>query len=292
MPRYLPTLNAVRAFEAAGRHESFSGAAQELNVTHAAISRHVRGLEKQLGVQLFKKVARGVELTESGKAYLVKITSALDQVSEASEALRDKQSGTLSISCESTFAMKWLMPRLGEFQETFPDFDVSLVSSSELADIKNNEFDLAVRYCRQVSEGLNFDLISTSPVFPYGIPEFSEAVTPGDLLQYRLLHEDKGQTWTRWFAKAGLPDFKIPQKPNPLSSLLAIEGALAGQGIVLASPELVAKDVENNRLKRLSDVRLDFGRYYLVYLKEVARRKPVAAFRQWIINSTTEFRES
>ncbi|WP_419904970.1 LysR substrate-binding domain-containing protein [Kiloniella sp.] len=292
MPRYLPPLNAVRAFEAAGRHESFSGAAEELNVTHAAISRHVRGLEKQLGVQLFRKIARGVELTENGKAYLVKVTPALDQVSDASEVLRNQQTGTLSISCEPTFAMKWLMPRLGEFQEISPEVDVSLVASSELADIKNHECDLGIRYYNQVPVGISCDLISTSPVFPYGIPTFSEVVDPEDLLQYRLLHEDKGQSWASWFSKAGHSNFQMPQKPTPLSSLLAIEGALAGQGVVLASAELVAKDVENGRLKRLSNVSLDYGRYYLVFLNEVVRRKPVASFRQWIINSTTEFRDS
>ncbi|MEH6631484.1 MAG: LysR substrate-binding domain-containing protein [Halopseudomonas aestusnigri] len=292
MPRYLPPLNAVRAFEAAGRHESFSGAAKELNVTHAAISRHVRGLEKQLGAQLFKKIARGVELTENGKIYLAKITPAMDLVSEASEALRCQQTGTLSISCEPTFAMKWLMPRLGEFQEKFPEVDVSLVASSVLADIKNHECDLAIRYYNQVPIGISCDLISTSPVFPYGIPTFAEADLPGDLLKYKLLHEDKGQSWTSWFAKAGHANFQTPQKPTPLSSLLAIEGALAGQGVVLASAELVAKDVENGRLKRLSNVSLDYGRYYLVFLNEVVRKKHVAVFRQWIISSTTEFRDS
>ncbi|MFD2205727.1 LysR substrate-binding domain-containing protein [Kiloniella antarctica] len=292
MPRYLPPLNAVRAFEAAGRHESFSRAAEELNVTHAAISRHVRGLEKQLGAQLFRKVARGVALTENGKAYLVKITPALDLVSEASEALRGQQTGTILISCEPTFAMKWLMPRLGEFQEISPDVDVSLVASSELADLKNHQCDLAIRYYSQVPVGISCDLISTSPVFPYGIPTFMEAKLPEDLLQYKLLHEDKGQSWTSWFAKAGHENFQMPQKSSPLSSLLAIEGALAGQGVVLASAELVAKDVENGRLKRLSNVSLDYGRYYLVFLNEVVRKKHVAAFRQWIINSTTEFREN
>lgn len=91
MPRYLPTLNAVRAFEAAGRHGSFTGAADELNVTHAAISRHVRGLEKQLGVQLFRNIARGVELTEDGKSYLDDVRPALDQISDASDNLRQKK---------------------------------------------------------------------------------------------------------------------------------------------------------------------------------------------------------
>lgn len=290
MPRYLPTLNAVRAFEAAGRHESFSGAANELNVTHAAISRHVRGLEKQLGVQLFKKIARGVELTDNGKLYLKGITPALDQISTSSEYFRSKSTGTISISCEPTYALKWLMPHLGEFQDTHPEIDLKLVSSHEVADIKNNEFDVAIRYCTQEYEGLVRDLISAIPVYPYGVPSFSFASTPNDLLQYRLLHEDKGQLWTRWFEKAGHENFKLPSNANPLSSLLAIEGALAGHGIVLTSPDLVASDVKNNRLKCLSNIGLSFGGYYLVYLREVGRRKSVSAFRKWIIRATSEFR--
>lgn len=290
MPRYLPSLNAVRAFEAAGRHESFSGAANELNVTHAAISRHVRGLEKQLGVQLFKKIARGVELTDNGKTYLKKITPALDQISMSSEGFRNKNIGSVSISCEPTFALKWLMPRLGEFQDIHPEIDLRLVSSIDVADIKNNEFDVAIRYCTQEYEGLERDLISAIPVYPYGVPSFSFASTPSDLLQYRLLHEDKGQLWTRWFEKAGHENFKLPKNANPLSSLLAMEGALAGHGVVLTSPDLVASDVAHNRLKCLSNIGLDFGGYYLVYLNEVGRRKPVSTFRKWVVSATSGFR--
>ncbi len=290
MPRYLPTLNAVRAFEAAGRHGSFTGAADELNVTHAAISRHVRGLEKQLGVQLFRNIARGVELTEDGKSFLGDITPALDQISDASDTLRQKKSGTLTISCEPTFAMKWLMPRFGEFQQQFPDLDVTLKSTSVLADIRNNECDLAIRYCHRVERGLDYELISASPVFPHGSPAFDKVSEPAELLQHRLLHEDKGHLWTRWFERAGEANFVLPRAPKSLASLLAIEGALAGQGIILASSELVANDVRNGRLKRLSNIGLDWGGYFLVYLTEVGRRKPVRAFRRWLIGATTEFR--
>ncbi|MEX3009036.1 LysR substrate-binding domain-containing protein [Hoeflea sp. TYP-13] len=290
MPRYLPKLNAVRAFEAAGRRQSFTGAAEELNVTHAAVSRHVRGLEQQLGVQLFKVVARGVELTETGRKFLEQVTPALDQISLAAEDLRQQQEGSISISCEPTFAMKWLMPRLGDFQERFPEHDVTLEASAHIADIQNNEFDLAIRHCKQTPDGLGFDLISQSPMYPYGVPEFRKADNPEDLLEYQLLHEDKGQLWTRWFARAELVDFVLPHKPRPFASLLAIEGALAGQGVVLASEELVAGDVQAGRLKRLSDIGLAYGGYCLLFRPETARRKSVADFRKWFVSATQEFR--
>lgn len=186
--------------------------------------------------------------------------------------------------------MKWLMPRFGEFQQQFPDLDVTLKSTSALADIRNNECDLAIRYCHRVERGLDYDLISVSPVFPHGSPDFDEVASPAELLRYRLLHEDKGQLWTRWFARSGAADFILPRAPKSLASLLAIEGALAGQGIILASSELVANDVRSGRLKRLSNIGLDYGGYYLVYLTEVGRRKPVRAFRRWLLAATTEFR--
>ncbi|MEM7067572.1 MAG: LysR substrate-binding domain-containing protein [Pseudomonadota bacterium] len=292
MSQYLPPLNAVRAFEAAGRHESFSQAADELNVTHAAISRHVRGLEKQLGVQFFRNIARGVELTEIGCEYLQKVSPALNQISEASEAIRTRRDGSLSISCEPTFAMKWLMPKLGEFQNKYPDFEVSLISSAHLADIQNNEVDMAIRfYNRTRADGVETDLISSLPVYPYGVPAIPVAKSPDELLKYRLLHEDKGQLWTRWFHRSGKTDFAIQKTSQPLQTLLAIEGAIAGQGIALTSAELVANDVDQGKLKCLSEVGLELGQYHLVYSREAKRRKPVQAFREWLITETRQFRK-
>jgi LysR family glycine cleavage system transcriptional activator len=290
MSRYLPPLNALRAFEAAGRHQSFTGSADELNVSHAAISRHVRGLEKQLGVQLFKNVARGVVLTEVGHRYLREVTPALERISQASEQLRCRAEGNLSISCESTFALRWLMPRLGDFRDQFPAIDVTLVSSNKYADIGNNEFDLAIRCCGAVDQGLEFDTISNTPYFPYGSPELPKPDKPEDFLTHGLLNWDTGQMWTRWFAKAGLGEEKIHRSPRPFDSLLAIEGAVAGQGFVLASPELVAIDVNRKRLKKMSSIGLDFVGYFLVYSKQSGRRKAVAAFRKWLAEETIAFR--
>ncbi len=287
MSQHLPPLNAVRAFEAAGRHESFSQAAEELNVTHAAVSRHVRGLEQQLGVQFFRNVARGVELTEAGRDYLQKISPALAQISESSESIRTRPDGNLSISCEPTFAMKWLMPKMGGFQDTYPEYDVNLISSQHIADVQNNEVDIAVRWCARYGvDHLESELISATPVFPYGVPDIPTAQKPEELLKYRLLHEDRGELWTRWFRAAGIEDFSLPKSPKPLDALLAIEGALSGLGIALVSAELVVNDIKRKRLKCLSDTGLSSGEYRLVYTKESKRRKPVKAFREWLIRET------
>ena len=291
MSRYLPPLNALRAFEAAGRHQSFSRSADELNVSHAAVSRHVRGLEKRLGVQLFKNVARGVELTETGRQYLDQITPALEQISAASEGIRRREDGKLSISCEPTFALKWLMPRLGEFQQLCPEIDVTLATESRFADVGNNEFDLGIRCCSEVTDDLGFDVISTAPYFPYASPNFAASDDPAAFLQCNLLHWDTGQVWNSWFEEAGVPDINLHRSPRPFNSTLAIEGALAGQGVVLASAELVINEVKSGRLKRLSDIGTNFKGYFLVYAKGARRQKSVEAFRQWLIAETKLFRE-
>lgn len=291
MSRFLPPLNALRAFEAAGRHQSFSRSADELNVSHAAVSRHVRGLEKRLGVQLFKNVARGVELTETGRRYLDQITPALEQISDASETIRRREDGKLSISCEPTFALKWLMPRLGDFQKLCPEIEVTLATESRIVDVGNNEFDLGIRCCADPSDDLGFDIISTAPYFPYASPEFEAIDNPADLLDCNLLHWDTGQVWNSWFAEAGVADVNLHRSPRPFNSTLAIEGALAGQGVVLASPELVVHEVDSGRLKRLSDIGSDFKGYFLVYAKGARRQKSVAAFRDWFIDETKIFRD-
>ena len=291
MARYLPPLNALRAFEAAGRHQSFSRSADELNVSHAAVSRHVRGLEKRLGVQLFKNVARGVELTDAGARYLAQITPALEQISEATEQVRYREDGTLSISCEPTFALKWLMPRLGEFQKLCPEIEVTLVTETRYADVANNEFDLGIRCCSESGKDLEFDVISTRPYFPYGSPDQIVPEAPRDFLDYPLLHWDTGQVWNSWFAKAGVEGVNLHRSPRPFNSTLAIEGALAGQGVVLASPELVVNEVDHGRLIQMSDHGTSFKGYYLVYSKEAKRRKAVDAFRRWFIQETAMFRD-
>ncbi len=289
MARYLPGLNALRAFEAAGRLGGFSRAAQELNVTHAAISRHVQSLESQLGSALFVRTARGVTLTETGRSYLEQVTPALESLSRASVAVRAARNTAISVSSEPTFAMKWLMPRLGDFEAAHPDIDVTLDATPALADIEGNEADAAIRYSRAAPERLGFDLISASPVYPYAAPGRVRIETPADLLGMRLLHEDDGTLWREWFAVAGIRNAVLPQKPKKFNSLLAIEGALSGQGVVLTSAELTDNDVRNGRLERLSPIGLTFGAYRLIYRPEALRRKPLRQFREWLVEATREF---
>jgi DNA-binding transcriptional LysR family regulator len=300
MPRRLPPLNALRAFDAAGRHGSFSRAAQELSVTHAAISRHVRGLERRLGTQLLTTVTRGVELTEAGAKYLAVVAPALDRIAEATEELSASIEGLVSVSAESTFALKWLMPRLGDFQDRYPDVELRIDSSTRLVDIQHHEFDLAIRYSRRRRwDGLQSDELSRSTMYPVGAPRLwpadwpPEGPPPDDprrLSTLRLLQEDDGAAWRAWFALAGVPDVRVPRAPGPLASVLAIEGALAGQGLALGSDELIADDLKSNRLVRFSQTGMEYGGYALLYLPETGRRKAVRAFRDWLLDATRPLR--
>lgn len=292
MPRRLPPLNALRAFEAAGRHRSFTGAAEELNVTHAAISRHIRGLEQRLGVQLFSVAARGVELTDAGGRYLQLVTPAFDQIALATEELTAARDGVVSISCEPTFAVKWLMPHLGDFKEKHPEIDLKIDATPRLADLERHECDVAIRFFSGEKAGFECDVISRSPVYPVGSPRREQPETLEGLLKLGLLHEDNGGLWCRWFAAAGIENVELPRVAGRLATLLAIEGALSGQGLALLSAELVDDDIRNGRLKRFWDVGLDYGGYYLCYLKETERQNAFKAFRNWLLGATEDLRSA
>lgn len=293
MPRYLPNLKAVRAFESAGRMQSFSKAAQELNVTHGAISRHVRGLEQQLGVQLFKLVSQGVALTPFGQSYLREITPALDQISAASEKLMIRKKSIITVNSEPTFASKWLITNLNQFRQHHPEYEVEISATYDLADIKNNEYDLAIRHGSEPPKGLSYDLISKALLFPYANPRVHRTSNPDFVRKISLIHNDNGDLWKRWCVKAG-----VDQPPNllktarPLNMILATEAAVAGNGVILSSQELVERDVQDNRLHRISDIGVHDGGYYLVYRSENIRRKPVKKFRNWLLDQTSQFRKA
>lgn len=295
MPRRLPPLNALRAFEAAGRHASFSRAAEELHVSHAAVSRHVRGLEQRLGVQLFKVVSRGVELTQTGARYLAEISPALDAIALATEDLTPDPDGQITVSCESNFAVKWLMPRLGGFQALYPEIDVRIDATSKLADLSRYECDFAVRYGSGNWSDLPTDLISESLSFPVGAPGFTQSadgsMQPSEILACKLLHEDHGAVWTRWFAEAGMQSVRFPAA-HELSTMLVIEAARVGQGIALLSEDLVSAYLESGELVKYSDVTLDYGGYYLVYQAGTTRRHAPKAFREWILAESAGLRSA
>ncbi len=294
MARRLPPLNALRTFEVAARHNGFTGAAAELRVSHAAVSRHVRSLEARLGVTLFRRAKRGVELTEDGMRYLKAVSAAFESIAEATEALAKPKDVRVRISVEPAFAGRWLIRRLGRFQAAHPDVDVVLDSSPRLVDLTRDEADLAVRYGQGGWPGVRQDLLASSRVFAVGRKELRgrrrAAFAPDQLRAFILLHEDDGSLWRRWFAAAGIADVNVGRGPRILETGLAIDAAVAGQGIALADEALIADDLANGRLVKLCDVALADGAYYLLSLASAQRRRPLAAFRDWLLAETASLR--
>jgi LysR family glycine cleavage system transcriptional activator len=292
----LPPLNALRAFEVAARHNSFTGAAVELHVSHAAVSRHVRALEARLGVTLFRRAKRGVELTDDGVRYLKTVSAAFEAIADATEALAKPREQRVRVSVEPAFAGRWLIRRLGGFQAAHPDIDVVLDASPRLVDLTRDEADLAIRYGQGGWPAVREDLVATSRIFAVGRRELRgrrrAPLTADQLRRFVLLHEDDGGMWRRWFASAGIVDADVSRGPRILETGLALDAAVAGQGIALADEALIADDLANGRLVKLCDVALADGGYYLLSLPSGQRRRALAAFRDWLLAETAPLRAS
>ncbi|WP_299673779.1 LysR substrate-binding domain-containing protein [uncultured Roseobacter sp.] len=294
MSRRLPPLNALRAFEAAGRHESFSRAAEELGVSHSAISRHVRGLEDRLSTRLFRDLARGVQLTVDGAAYLEQITPALDSIAEATDRVTEQPAGVVMVNSEPLFATKWLIPRLSEFHAAHPEIEIRLEGSRWLADVSRYEADIAIRFLKVAGSDPDAVLLSNAPLHPFAIPGLVDLplARPRDLARHTLMRDRSTGTWGVWFACAGEHDPEIvPSIGWRMRSYLAYEATLAGQGVFLTSSEVTCLDVAAGRLQRLSDIGFREGGYYLLLGEGARRRKPVRLFRDWLMDRTAPHRD-
>ncbi|MBO9397724.1 LysR family transcriptional regulator [Shimia sp. R9_2] len=292
MSRNLPPLNALRAFEAAGRHESFSKAAEELNVAHSAVSRHVRGLEARLGAKLFRDLPRGVTLTLEGRSYLERIVPALDMIAEATEELAEVPAGQVRVNSEPLFAERFIIPRLAEFYARHPEIDLRLETSHHLADVERHEADLAVRFAHSGALAEPCELLSDAPLYPYAAPDLIAGKLPEDLLHMVRYRDRNTDLWRRWFEAAGVSPEGVPETSWRLRSALAYESALKGLGVLLCSAEVVADDVATGRLVRCFDVGLRDGAFFLVHDSRGVRRSSVRLFRDWLLEVTAPFRSS
>ncbi len=289
MARHLPPLNALRAFEAAARHLSFSRAAEELHVTHAAISHQVKALEERLGVKLFRRLTRAVRLTDAGQAYLPVLRDAFDRIAEATERLVASDTiGALTVSTTPGFAARWLVSRLVAFREAYPDIDIRLTPSLHLVDFAREEVDVAVRYGRGEWPGLRADCLLTLNVFPVCSPKLLEGphplLTPDDLRHHTLLHDDMAADWGRWLLVAGVDGIDTTRGPRIHDSSLVLQAAVDGLGVALARSALAAADLAAGRLVKLFDISLpSVACYYVVYPEAWADRPKIAAFREWLL---------
>jgi len=288
MRRRLPPLNALPSFEAAARHLSFSRAADELSVTHGAVSRAVRNLEDQLGVQLMIRATRSVRLTPIGASFAAEIRKVLEQLAAATLAATGQTSGIVNVSTIDSFAARWLMPRLSRFRRTHGDIDVRVATSERLADFVNDGIDIAIRCGGGQYSGLSAELLMQEDHFPVCSPKLlrgrTPLRTPADLARYTLLHDVFTVDWAIWLHSAGIDNVDPHRGPTFLSSDHAIQAAVRGEGVVLGRSALVADDLAAGRLVRPFKLSLPAGfAYYAVYPPRALQRPSVKAFRDWLM---------
>jgi len=289
MARRLPPLNALRAFEAAARHLSFTRAAGELNVTQAAISHQVKALEDWLGLSLFRRLNRALRLTEEGQAYLPPVRDALDKLDEATRRLRGGEaSRTLTVSTLDSFAAGWLVPRLRRFRTEFPEIDVRVTAAAHLVDFSREDVDMAIRYGPGRWPGVDAVRLLHEDIFPVCSPALLEGPhplrRPADLAHHTLLHDDMPVNWRGWLTAAGLEGVDAERGPFYGQSHLVIQAAVNGEGVALGRSPLVAGALADGRLVKPFEISLPAEyAYYVVYPTAAAEQPKIQAFRDWLL---------
>lgn len=300
MNRQLPPLNALRAFEAAARHMSFTRAAEELSVTPAAVSQQVRTLENHLGVTLFRRRNRSLLLTDAAQSCLPALRDGFERFHEAVGRMQaDSDSGVLTVSVAPSFAAKWLVPRLGRFEDAYPEIDVWISSAMGLVDFSRDDVDLAVRYGGGDYDGLEVERLMSEYVYPVCSPDLLAGdhplKEPDDLCHHPLLHDDGPEEddscpdWNMWLKAAGVTCVDGARGPRFNQSSLVLEAAAAGRGVALAKSALASADVAEGRLVKPfeTSVPIDFA-YYLVCPGAKIELPKVAAFRSWLIDMAVQ----
>jgi LysR family transcriptional regulator, glycine cleavage system transcriptional activator len=294
MNGHLPPLSALRAFEAAARHTSFSKAADELHVTPAAVSHQIHALEQDLGVKLFHRLNRSIELTVSAKVLLPGLTEAFAGIQSSVRRLRaHNDTGTLNVTASPSFAAKWLVLRLHRFQEQCFEVDVRISATDDVVDLTKGDFDIAIRYGAGHYPGLEVELLLKNEVFPACSPELlangPPLGAPDDLPAHALIHDQAierdplAPTWPMWLKAAGVKNVPAATGLSFNNMHLALDAAIAGHGVVLAQSTIAAADLAAGRLVRLFSLALpDQFAYYIVTVPGALDRPKVRAFRDWL----------
>jgi LysR family glycine cleavage system transcriptional activator len=303
LARRLPPLNGLRAFETAARHLSISAAAAELNVTPAAVSQQIKGLEGQLGLNLFRRMNRALALTEHGRLLLPGLSDGFDQLDRAVAEVRQAQAGgPLNLSTSPSFAAKWLIPRLDRFQAAHPEIEVRITASMDLVDFRRDEVDCAVRFGRGRYDGVEAIWLLGEEVFPVCSPELLEGPqglrSLDQLRHHRLLHDgtpmmdDVTPDWRMWLQAARVENVDASHGMTLTPWTMVVQAAIEGQGVALGRRALVAGDLAAGRLVRPFDLGLPLPfSHWLVYPPGAERRPKVRAFRDWLVSEAEEARE-
>lgn len=285
--RRLPNLAALRAFEAAARHGNFSRAAEEIHVTHGAISHQVRALEEELGVALFARHGKRIAITAEGERFATTLRKALGEIAAAAAVLRDEGKQTrLTVTALPSFAARWLSPRLGSFIEQYPELEVMLQSSNHLTDYVRESVDIGVRFGRGNYPGLVVEKLMEDYYYPVASPRFNGGklpYAPRELEQMPLLRCEM-EPWTPWFVAAGLDMLEPTAGLVFQDSSMLVRAAVEGHGIALARHAIAVSDVESGALVRLFDIAVKCPQsYYLVCPPEALKKPQVQAFRAWLL---------
>jgi LysR family glycine cleavage system transcriptional activator len=294
MLRRLPSLNALKAFEAAARHESFTKAAEELCVTQGAVSHQVKALEAELGLKLFNRERQRLVITQAGRAYLAVVRDALDRIADGTQRLLQRQSGgALTVSTSPNFAAKWLVHRLGRFVEAHPEIDLRVSASLHHVDFAREDIDLAIRHGDGTASGLHVTRLCAEELFPVCSPKLLNGRNPlrrpADLSRFGLLHVNDRQGWSQWLDFAGVTGVDLSRGPVLNQASMAIDAAVDGQGVVLARTALAAWDLIGGRLVRPFEIAMPASyAYWIVCPMPTAKLPKIVAFSDWLLAEAAE----
>ena len=297
MVAYLPPLQALRAFDAAARHLNYSRAAEELGLTHGAISHHVARLEQDLGIRLFVRDGQRMILTDAGQVLVLDVRQGLKLLADAFAAActrprRDDPRRTLNVSVLPSLAARWLVPRLAHFQARHPDIEIAIRPTATLATLDARDgIDLAIRYGPGRWPGLRATRLMPSTIFPVCSPAFLDRhklTEPRDLLGAPLLRSPR-QKWRPWFIAAGVDVPEPTQGPIYDDSALVLQAAAANQGVALARAVLAEDDLAAHRLTRLFDIAIEDDYAWFLVWREPQSCDPKVheAFLLWLISEAT-----
>ena len=288
MASRLPPLNAVQAFEAVARNMSFTRAAEELYVTHGAVSRQVKKLEEFLGLPLFHRLPRALVLTEAGTFFFPVVQDALHRIADGTRYLvRESKRQVLTVSVVPSFAARWLVQRLERFNTKHPEIEVLVNASFDLVDFSTGDIDMAIRLGRGQWPGLRADLLLTVDFFPVCSPKFMAGPLalkqPGDLCNYTLLHTVNRDDWKSWLLLAGVSRLDAVKEQVFNDYNVTLQAAMDGFGVALARSKLVDSDLKAGRLVKPFNISLPGEvAYYAVSPWSTAELPKIKAFRDWL----------
>ncbi|PMS19989.1 XRE family transcriptional regulator [Trinickia dabaoshanensis] len=294
--RQLPALNALRVFEAAARHESFSRAADELFVTHGAVSHQIRALEDELGTPLFLREGKRVRLTDVGCRYAKDVRAALISLADATREVREGQRARrLVVSSVSSFSARWITPRIGRFIERYPQIDLELLSTNVLTDFTRDDVDVGIRFGTGPYSDLHVEALLDEVSFPVCAPTFNGGAlpkTPAELAACPRLLRSDDQMWRPWFQAAGLAGVPEPRRGvlyQDSSNLL--QATIDGQGIAMVRRSIASHELTTGRLVRLFEIDApSASSYWFVCPPPLLASARVQAFRAWLMEEVASYR--